>query len=94
MLSQTYSSVFHILSAQSGNDSYLYTGIVLPEIIQAYVFQTTWEIGTTWELRKATPVPRPIQDIEIDLKNKTTSTDFRTVFHSPLDVPNSQVPLY
>ncbi len=29
----------------------------------------------------------------MDLRNKTTS-EFRTVFHSPLDVPNSQVPLY
>ncbi len=48
---------------------------------------------TTWELRAATPVPRPIQYIEIDLRNKTTS-EFRTVFHSPLGVPNSQVPLY
>ena len=34
-----------------------------------------------------------IQYIEIDLTNKTTS-EFRTVFHSPLGVPNSQVPLY
>ncbi len=41
----------------------------------------------------ATPVPRPIQDIETDLRNKTTSA-FRTVFHSPLGVPDSQVPLY
>ncbi len=24
-------------------------------------FKTTWEIGTTWGLRTATPVPRPIQ---------------------------------
>ncbi len=57
------------------------------------VFKTTWEIGTTWELRTAIPVPRPIQYIEIDLRNKTTP-EFRTVFHSPLGVPNSQVPLY
>ena len=35
----------------------------------------------------------PIQYIEIDLRNKTTSK-FRTFFHSPLGVPNSQVPLY
>ncbi len=26
------------------------------------VFKTTWEIGTTWELRTATSVPMPIQD--------------------------------
>ncbi len=57
------------------------------------VYKTTREIGTTWELRTATPVPRPIQDIEINLRNKTTS-EFRTVFDSPLGVPNSQVPLY
>ncbi len=56
------------------------------------VFKTTREIGTTWELRTATPVPRPIQDIETDLRNKTTS-EFRTVFHSPLGDPNSQVSL-
>ncbi len=58
------------------------------------VFKTTWEIGTTCELRTATAVPRPIQDIEeIDLRNKTTS-ESRTVFHSTLGVPNSKVPLY
>ncbi len=57
------------------------------------VFKTTWEIGTTWALRTATPVPRPIQDIETYLINKTTS-ELRTVFHSPLGVPNSHVPLY
>ena len=57
------------------------------------VFKTTWEIGTTLELRTATSVPRPIQHIEMDLKNKTTS-DFRTVLDSPLGVPNSKVPLY
>ncbi len=56
-------------------------------------FKTTCEIGTTWELRTATPFPRPIQYIEINLRNKTTS-EFRTVCHSPLSVPNSQVPLY
>ncbi len=56
------------------------------------VFKTTWEIGTTWELRTATSVPMPIQYREIDLRNKTTS-EFRTVFHSPLGVPNSQVSL-
>ncbi len=43
--------------------------------------------------RTATPVPRPIQYTEIDLRNKTTS-ELRTVFHSPLGVPNCQVPLY
>ncbi len=32
------------------------------------VFKTTWEIGTTWELRKATSVPRSIHYIEMDLK--------------------------
>ncbi len=57
------------------------------------VFKTTWEIGTTWELKTATSVPRPIHYIEMDLRNKTTS-EFRTVFDSPLGVPNSQVPLY
>ena len=50
-------------------------------------FKTTWEIGTTWELRTATSVPRPIQYTEMDLENKNTS-EFRTVFHSPLGVPN------
>ena len=34
-----------------------------------------------------------IHYIEMDLRNKTTS-DFMTVFDSPLGVPNSQVPLY
>ena len=48
---------------------------------------------TTWELRTATPVPRPIKYTEVDLRNKTTS-ELRTVFHSPLGVLNSQVPLY
>ncbi len=57
------------------------------------VFKTTWEIGTAWELRAATSVPRSIQYIEMDLRNKTTS-EFRAVFDSPLGVPNSQVPLY
>ena len=56
-------------------------------------FKTTWEIGTTWEFRTATSVPMPIQYTEIDLRNKATS-EFRTVFHSPLGVPNSQVSLY
>ncbi len=56
-------------------------------------FKTTWEIGITWELRRATSVPRPIQYKEINLRNKPTS-EFMTVFHSPLGVPNSQVPLY
>ncbi len=31
------------------------------------VFKATWEIGTTWELRTSTPVPRPIQYMEMDL---------------------------
>ncbi len=57
------------------------------------VFTVKPVLGTSWELRTATPVPRPIQDIKIDLRNKTTS-EFRTVFHSPLGVPNSKVPLY
>ncbi len=56
------------------------------------VFKTTWEIGTAWELRTPTSGPLPIQYIEMDLRNKTTS-EFRTVFHSPLGVPNSQVSL-
>ncbi len=42
------------------------------------VLKTTWEIGT-WELRTATSVPMPIQYIEMDLRNKTTS-EFRAVF--------------
>ncbi len=57
------------------------------------VFKTTWEIGTTWELRTATSVPMPIQYIEMDLGNKTTS-EIRTAFHRPLGVPNSQVSMY
>ncbi len=57
------------------------------------VFKTTWEIGTTWELKTATSVPRSIHYIEMDLRNKTTS-EFRTVFDSPLGVPKSQVSLY
>ncbi len=57
------------------------------------VFKTTWEIGATWELRTATSVPRSMQHIEMDLRNKTTS-EFRTVLDSPFGVPNSQVPLY
>ncbi len=57
------------------------------------VIKTTWEIGITWELRTATPVPRSIHYIEMNLRNKSTS-EFRTDFHSPLGVPNSQVALY
>ncbi len=57
------------------------------------VFKTTWEIGTTRELRTATSVPRSIHYIEMDLRTKSTS-EFRTVLDSPLGVPNSQVPLY
>ena len=57
------------------------------------VFKTTWEIGTAWEWRTATSVRRPIQCIEMDLRNKTTS-EFGTVFDSPLGVPNLQVQLY
>ncbi len=57
------------------------------------VFKTTWEIGTAWELRTATVVPGSIHYIKMDLRNKTTS-EVRTVFDSPLGVPNSQVPLY
>ncbi len=48
------------------------------------VFKTSWEIGTTWELRAATSV------IEMDMGNKTTS-EFRTVLDSPLGITNSQV---
>ncbi len=50
--------------------------------------KTTWEIGTPWELRTATSVPSCIHYVEMDLRNKTTS-EFRTVFDSPLGVPNS-----
>ena len=59
------------------------------------VFKTTGErkIGTTWELRTATSVPRSIHHIEMDMKNKTT-LQFMTVLDGPLGVPNSQVPLY
>ncbi len=57
------------------------------------VIKTTWEIWTPWGLRTATSVPRSIQYTEMDLRNKTTS-EFRTVFGSPLGVPNSQVALY
>ncbi len=39
------------------------------------------------------PVFGPIQCIEMDLRNKTTS-EFRTVSHGPLGVPNFEVPLY
>ena len=35
----------------------------------------------------------PIQYIEMDLRNRTTS-EFRAVFDSRLAVPNSQVSLY
>ncbi len=49
------------------------TGTVKP------VFATTWEIGTNWELRTATPVPRPIHYTGMDLRNRTTS-ELRTVF--------------
>ncbi len=51
-------------------------------------FKTDWEIGTTWDLKTVSSIPRHIQCIEIDLRNKT---EFRTVFHSPLGVPNSRV---
>ncbi len=50
------------------------------------VVKTTWEIGTTLVLRTATSVPRLIQHIELDLRNKTTS-GFRTVFHSTFECP-------
>ncbi len=52
-----------------------------------------WKIGTAWELRTAASIPMPIQYIEMDLRNKTTS-EFRAVFDSPLGIPNSQVSLY
>ncbi len=57
------------------------------------VFNTTWEIGTPWELRTAISVPSRMQCVQMDLRNKTTS-EFRTVSLSPFGVPNSQVPLY
>ncbi len=53
----------------------------------------TWEIGTPWELKTATSVHSHIQHVEMDLRNKTIS-EYRTLFLSPLGVPNSQVPLY
>ncbi len=46
------------------------------------VFKTTLEIGTGWELMTATSVPRPIQHIAMDLRNRTTS-EFRTVLTVP-----------
>ena len=54
------------------------------------VFKTTCAIGTTWGLRTATSVPRSMHQIEMDLRNKTTS-EFRTGFDrlSPSGVPNS-----
>ena len=59
------------------------------------VFKTIWEIGTTWELRTATSIPRSILNhyTEMDLKNKTTP-EFKTVCGSPLSVPTSEIPLY
>ena len=57
------------------------------------MFATTWEIGTTWQLRTATAVPKSIQYTEMDLRNNTTS-EWRTVFHSPLGVPNSWIPRF
>ncbi len=68
---------------------YMYVGVITVKP----VFKTTWEIGTPWELRTAASVPGSIHYIEMDLGNKTTS-EFRTVFDSPLGIPNSQVPLY
>ncbi len=53
------------------------------------VFKTTWEIGTPWELRTAASVRNYIQYMGMDLRNKTTS-EFRTLFPSPLGVPNSR----
>ncbi len=35
----------------------------------------------------------PIQYVEMDLRNKTTS-EFSTVFDRPLGIPNSQIQLY
>ena len=56
-------------------------------------FKTTWYMGTTWELRTPTSVPRPVQYIEMDLWNRTPA-EFSTVFHSALDVPNFLVSLF
>ncbi len=55
-------------------------------------FKTTCEIRTTLESGPATSVPGPIHHMEMDLRNKNTS-EFMIAFHSPLVVPNSQVPL-
>ena len=44
------------------------------------------------ELRAATWVPSSIHYMEMGLRKATS--EFRTVFHSPLGVPNSQVSLY
>ncbi len=38
-------------------------------------------------------MPRSIDYIEMDLRNKTTS-EFRTVFDSPFGASNSPVPVY
>ncbi len=56
------------------------------------VFKTTCEIGKTWDLRPNTLVPRPNTLVSRPHGNEITS-EFRTVFHSPLGVPNSQVSL-
>ncbi len=52
----------------------------------------SWPLTDNNIIRTATSVPiyRSIHYIEMDLRNKTTS-EFRTVFDSPLGVPNSQV---
>ncbi len=73
--------------------------LLVPRVVFIYkfhctvkpVFKITWKIGTTWELRTVTPVPMPVQDMKMDLGNKTTS-EFRTVSHSLYGVHNSQVP--
>ena len=58
------------------------------------------EIGTTRELTTAALLRKsltlrynPIQYLEMDLRNKANS-EFKTFFHSPLDVSSSQVSLY
>ncbi len=49
-------------------------------------------MGTPWELRTATSVPRFIQYVEMNLRNKT-NLGIQDSFDSPLGVPNSQVSL-
>ncbi len=59
-----------------------YTLVVVKYTLGFVYIGVTSEIGTAWELRTATSIPRPIQYTEMDLRNKTTSK-FRIVFTGP-----------